>query len=231
MIRTISSRDMGKSEQGWLHSTFHFSFAEYYNPENMNYGALRVVNDDRFDPHSGFDTHPHKNMEILSYVVEGTLTHQDSMGNRRELTRGQVQYMSAGTGIFHSEHNLSDGALRFLQIWILPDQANYPPQYGDCRYPWEERENRWLHIASGRSGACPVSLHQDVEVSALFLDAGKTLSYPLPSGRIAYLIQIEGAGAVNGRPLAAQDAAEVSDENLTFTAKTDSHYLLFDLAQ
>lgn len=233
MIKTISQSRMGKSEQGWLHSTFHFSFAEYYNPANIHFGALRVVNDDLFDPQSGFDTHPHRDMEIVSYVVNGTLTHQDSMGNRRELTRGQVQYMSAGTGVTHSEFNLTDEPLRFLQIWILPDKNRHTPNYGDYRFPWEEREGRWLRIASGGDGA-PVQIHQDMELSVVHLSPGQEISYSLALGRQAYLIQIEGSGTVNGHTLAEKDAAEITakvfdEREITLRATEPSHYILFDM--
>ena len=119
MLRKLETSKMGKSDLGWLRSKFHFSFAEYYNPSNMGFGVLRVINDDLIDPHTGFDTHPHKDMEIISYVIEGELTHGDSMGNKSTLKRGQVQYMSAGTGVYHSEHNLAKGISRFLQIWIV----------------------------------------------------------------------------------------------------------------
>ena len=230
MIRILPSAKMGKSEMGWLHSTFHFSFAEYHNPQNMQFGALRVVNDDIFDPKGGFDTHPHQNMEIISYVVRGVLTHADSLGNQRQLTRGQVQYMSAGTGITHSEFNHSPEPLRFLQIWIYPDKNGHAPQYGDHQFPWEARQGKWLCIASGRPTASPVCIHQDVEVLALCLDAGQVQSYSLAPGRMGYLIQIEGQGNINTQPLAEKDAAEITGESITLQAVTNSHYILFDLA-
>lgn len=231
MIKLIRNQEMGKSEMGWLHSTFHFSFAEYYNPDNIQFGALRVVNDDLFDPNSGFDTHPHQDMEIISYVVNGILTHQDSMGNKRELTRGQVQYMSAGTGIYHSEHNLSEKPLRFLQIWILPDHKGYTPQYGDYQFLWEDRENKWLQIVSGKLGGAPVSIHQDAEIWVISMDAGERQSFSFASGRKGYLIQIEGSGMVNENALQEKDAAEITDtEMISISAKTPSHYILFNMA-
>lgn len=230
MIKTIDHKRMGKSEQGWLHSIFHFSFAEYYNPNNMQFGALRVVNDDRFDPKNGFGTHPHKDMEIISYVVGGVLTHQDSMGNRRELTRGQVQYMSAGTGVTHSEYNLTDQPLRFLQIWILPDRAGHTPNYGDYQFPWDARENQWLRIVSGKGGGAEVEIHQDMDISVLSLSAGQEMNYTLRQGRQAYLIQIEGGGTINNIPLSACDAAEITEEQtISLRAADDAHYILFDM--
>ncbi len=229
MINIIDNKKMGRSDLGWLHSIFHFSFAGYYNPDNLQFGALRVVNDDIVEPGTGFDTHPHNDMEIISYVVDGTLTHQDSMGNKRELTRGQVQYMSAGTGVQHSEHNLGTAPLRFLQIWILPDKKGYAPNYGDHRFAWEERKEKWLHIASGTDSA-PISIHQDVDIFVLSLDAAQTLSYTLGEGRQAYLIQIEGRGSVNGNVLNERDAAEITDESsVTLSAETPSHYILLDM--
>ena len=230
MIKIIDSKKMGRSELGWLHSLFHFSFAEYYNPNNLQFGALRVVNDDRIEPGTGFDTHPHVNMEIVSYVVDGVLTHRDSMGNQRELTRGQVQYMSAGTGITHSEYNLTKGVSRFLQIWILPDQKGYRPNYGDFCFDWADRENKWLHIVSGHSGNAPVKIHQDMDISVLSLDAGLEIDYTLAAGRQAYLIQIEGEGLVNGQLLTTRDAAEITDETkITLHAEKTAHYILFDM--
>lgn len=230
MIRVIDQNTMGKSEMGWLHSTFHFSFAEYYNPDNIQFGALRVVNDDVFDAGNGFGTHPHQNMEIVSYVIDGILTHEDSMGNKRELTRGQIQYMSAGTGVTHSEINFTKDPARFLQIWIIPDKNGHTPNYGDYRFPWEDREGKWLHIVSGKHGDAPVKIHQDMDISVVSLDAGSDLSYTMSPGRQAYLIQIEGSGSVNGKSLNKRDAAEITEEQkITLHAKEKSHYILFDM--
>ncbi len=231
MIKIIDSNKMGRSERGWLHSLFHFSFAEYYNPGNMGFGALRVVNDDIVEPGNGFDTHPHENMEIISYVVSGKLTHKDSMGNQRELSRGQVQYMSAGTGVFHSEYNLTNTALRFLQIWVLPDKDGYKPNYGDFLFEWEERENKWLNIVSGTKGDAPVKIHQDMKISVLSLDAGQELKYSMESGRQAYLIQIEGESRINENDMGERDGAEITNESeITLKALNDSHFILLDMA-
>lgn len=232
MIKTINSQSMGKSKRGWLNSIFHFSFADYYNPQNMQFGALRVVNDDLINAKTGFDTHPHENMEIISYVIDGQLTHGDSMGNRQTLSRGQVQYMSAGTGITHSEHNMGKDIARFLQIWITPDADGYAPQYGENRFLWEDRVNKWLTIAAGTQNSAPITIHQDMIVSVLYLHAGKVQDYTLGLGRKAYLIQIEGEGEVNGNRLAAKDSAEITQEaKISIVADTDAHYILFDMAQ
>ncbi|MEG0176557.1 pirin family protein [Anaerorhabdus sp.] len=229
MIKIISSKNMGKSEMGWLHSIFHFSFAEYYNPNNINFGALRVINDDIFDGQNGFSTHPHENMEIISYVVDGVLTHEDSMGNKRELNRGQVQYMSAGTGIRHSEYNLTDKPLRFLQIWIIPDKKGYKPNYGDYAFDWNERVNSWLTIVS-KDG--PIKIHQDMTISVLSLDQGEIIKYALDENRQAYLVQIEGESGVNDEYMLEKDGAEITEESdITIQAKKTSHYILFDMAK
>ncbi len=135
MLRYIDHKLMGRSQLGWLDSHFHFSFAEYFNPDNMQFGALRVINDDIIKAQTGFGAHPHEDMEIITYVIQGELSHEDSMGNASTLTLGQVQYMSAGTGVIHSEHNWQNEAdLRLLQIWILPDDSGYEPNYGDYRF-------------------------------------------------------------------------------------------------
>ena len=170
MIKKIDHKTMGRSNLGWLQSLFHFSFADYYNPNNINFGTLRVVNDDLIKSGTGFPTHPHRDMEIISYVIDGELTHGDSMGNKRTLSRGQVQYLSAGTGITHSEYNYSDVTARFLQIWILPDQRGYRPNYGDYKFNWDDRKNKWLHIVSGQTGNAPVKINQDVNFHVLELD-------------------------------------------------------------
>ncbi len=230
MIKVIKHEDMGRSDRGWLHSQFHFSFAEYYNPENIKFGALRVVNDDRFDPHGGFDTHPHDNMEIISYVVDGELTHRDSLGNGSRLGRGDVQYMSAGSGIMHSEFNDTSEPLRFLQIWILPDTPNVEPAYGDHRFNWEDRVGKWMPIASGDEGFAPIRIHQDMKVLVSVLGADEMLYYDLDPARQAYLIQIEGEGMVNGNELREGDAAEITaTREVAIRSKTPSHYILFDM--
>ena len=179
MIKVIKHENMGRSDRGWLHSLFHFSFAEYYKPDNIKFGALRVVNDDRFDPHGGFGMHPHDNMEIISYVVDGQLTHRDSLGNGSRLERGDVQYMSAGSGIMHSEYNDTNEPLRFLQIWILPDEKNAEPNYGDHRFDWEDRVGKWMPVASGEEGFAPIRIHQDMKVLVGVIGSDETLYYDL----------------------------------------------------
>ncbi|WP_315114115.1 pirin family protein [Clostridium intestinale] len=229
MIKRIENKNMGRSNLGWLQSIFHFSFAEYYNPKNMNFGSLRVLNDDLVKTNTGFPTHPHKDMEIVSYVVKGALTHGDSMGNENTLTRGQVQYMSAGTGVYHSEYNLGDDTLRFLQVWILPDNTGYKPNYGDYRFTWEERKNKWLHMVSSKSGNAPIKINQDFNIYSIELDKNEEIDFPVNKGRQAYILQVEGSSSINELLLNERDAAEVVEENIYIKAKNTSHILVLEM--
>lgn len=229
MLRRIDSGNMGSSNLGWLRSKFHFSFAEYYNPHNIKFGVLRVINDDLVESNTGFDTHPHRNMEIISYVVNGELTHGDSMGNKNTITRGHVQYMSAGTGVYHSEHNLGKDELRFLQIWIFPDKEDYKPNYGDYRFDWSDRQNKWLHMVSSRNGNAPIKINQDTNVYSLELDKGKEINFQVNEGRQAYLVQIEGGAIINDIELNNRDGMEIVEEDILIKAKDTSHILILEM--
>lgn len=229
MLRKIESKNMGSSNLGWLRSKFHFSFAEYYNPDNMGFGVLRVINDDLVDNGRGFETHPHRDMEIISYVVDGELTHGDSMGNKSTLKRGHVQYMSAGTGVYHSEHNLGEEVLRFLQVWIFPDEKGHKPNYGEYKFDWEERKNKWLHMVSGKQGDGAIKVNQDVNIAALELDQGSELGYLVGEDRQAYLVQIEGSSDINGVTLNERDAMEIVEENITIRAQQRSHVIIIEM--
>ena len=229
MLRKIESEKMGSSDLGWLKSKFHFSFAQYYNPNNMGFGVLRVVNDDLVDAHSGFDTHPHRDMEIISYVVEGELTHEDSMGNIGRLKRGEVQYMSAGTGVYHSEHNLGEKIARFLQIWILPDKGGHKPNYGEYKFEWNERKNKWLNIVSSNDGNASIKINQDVNIFTLELDESNELNYSVKVDRQAYLVQIEGKSNINGIVLNERDAMEIVEEDIKIKADVLSHFIVLEM--
>ena len=220
---------MGRSDLGWLQSIFHFSFAEYYNPENMNFGKLRVINDDLVKSQTGFEMHPHRDMEIISYVVNGELTHGDSMKNKQSISRGHVQYMSAGTGIMHSEHNYGSDTARFLQIWILPDKKGYKPNYGDFRFEWTERVNRWFHIVSGQEGPAPIKINQDANIYALELEEGKQIEFEVKSGRQAYLVLIEGDADINKIRLVTRDGLESEEESLKINAIKKTHFLVIEM--
>ncbi|SHE59992.1 pirin family protein [Alkalibacter saccharofermentans] len=229
MIKVLRLTDMGKSDRGWLKSIFHFSFSEYYNPDKIEFGVLRVVNDDIVQPENGFETHPHKDMEIISYVVSGELTHGDSMGNKKVVTRGQVQYMSAGKGIYHSEHNYGKDPLRFIQIWIKPDAKNHDPDYGDYRFEWEDRKNKWLHMVSGKKGEAQIKVNQDANIYSLELDEGKEVDFPVEKGRQGYLVQIEGTSVINGLTLKERNAMEIVEEEISIKAEKTSHILLIEM--
>ncbi len=229
MFRKVDHKNMGRANHGWLNTHFHFSFANYYNPNNMSFGALRVINDDLVAAQTGFDMHPHRDMEIISYVVDGALTHEDSMGNRGTIERGHVQYMSAGTGVFHSEHNLGNETLRLLQIWILPDRADHKPNYGEFKFDWSKRENEWFHMVSPVDGDAPIQIHQDANLYSLSLEAGKEIHFPVKEGRQLYLVQIEGSSVINGEILVMRDAAEAVEEDIHIQAKEQSHYLAIEL--
>lgn len=233
MINHIKHENMGRSKIQWLDSIHHFSFSTYYNPDNVQFGALRVVNDDLVAPDSGFDTHSHNDMEILSYVVDGELTHADSMGNHHILTRGQVQYMSAGTGVQHSEYNYGQQLLRFLQIWISPDKMDYPPQYGDHRFAWEERIDNWLPLASGDGDSrFPIQIHADVHVYATFIPRNSSMAFTTAPGRQAYLVLIEGECHINNSiTLAEKDALEITEDSISITTKGSAHILLIEMAK
>jgi redox-sensitive bicupin YhaK (pirin superfamily) len=234
MLRYIDHTRMGRAQHGWLDSHFHFSFAEYYNPANMHFGVLRVLNDDQVKVGTGFDTHPHENMEIISYVVDGELTHKDSMGNESTLTPGQVQYMSAGTGVLHSEYNNGDKLLRFLQIWILPDGKGYKPNYGDYRFKLEDRHEKWLPIATWYENAeskAPIKIHSDINMYASILPAGKSIDFQVAKDRQAYLMLIEGNITVKDIKLNMRDALEITGEDVHITANEESHFIVIEMEQ
>lgn len=230
MIKIIRSSGMGHSNLHWLDSFHHFSFSNYYNPENIHFGVLRVVNDDRVGAGTGFDTHPHKDMEIISYVVDGELTHADSMGNKHTLGRGQAQYMSAGTGVTHSEHSFGHELLRFLQIWIFPDKNGYTPNYGDKRFVWEDRIHQWMPIASGDGDSkFPIQIHADVHMYASFIPRDESLAFSVAEGRQAYLVLIEGAAEINGAFLEERDAMEIIEEDIEVKAISSAHVLIIEM--
>jgi len=240
MFRKISSSSLHTSTPtDWLTSRFHFSFADYYNPKNTNFGVLRVMNDDIVQPRSGFETHPHKNMEIVTYIVKGNLTHQDSTGNKETLGRGAVQYMSAGTGIFHSEKNDSKSdPVRFIQIWITPDVKNVKPNYGSKVYQDEERKNKWLHLISNWKNAEAnsnlIGFHQDANLYVSEMEKNKKLDFTLSEKRQAYVLCIEGKVSVNGKDtLEERDAMEVKgNTNIEFETKEEGgHLLLIEMQQ
>ncbi|AXX88652.1 hypothetical protein CKA55_10500 [Arcobacter suis] len=233
MLKKLPKENMGTSNLGWLESRFHFSFAEYRNPNNMNFGVLRVLNDDIVHPESGFDTHPHANMEIISYVVNGEITHKDSMGNSETLKRGEVQYLSAGDGIYHSEHNVhKSNDLRLLQIWIIPPKAGLPRLYGSKRYEEKDRINKFLNIVSSTDGTADIKIYQDINIYVSELEINKSLEFEIKENRQVYFVQIEGSSNINEITLNAGDAMEIIDiKKIEIKALENSHFLFIEMAK
>ncbi|MGE0592727.1 MAG: pirin family protein [Vicinamibacterales bacterium] len=232
MIIRRSGEDRGRADWGWLDSRHSFSFGEYYDPSHMGFRALRVINEDRVKPGHGFGTHPHRDMEILSYVLEGALAHRDSMGTGSVIRPGDVQRMSAGTGVLHSEMNPSnDEAVHFLQIWLLPDEQGIPPEYEQKHFPLDERRGRLRLVAGkgGREGA--LAIHQDVDLYSSVLGAGERVRMDLRPGRHAWVQVARGEVSVNGEALRQGDGAAVTNETgLDFEAADGAEFLVFDLA-
>src|SRR5688572_4634695 len=232
MIVRRPAEERGRADFGWLDSRHTFSFGEYYDPRYMGFRALRVINEDRVKPGYGFGTHPHRDMEIISYVLEGALAHKDSMGTGSVIRPGDVQRMSAGTGVLHSEMNPSEQEpVHFLQIWLLPDERGIAPSYEEKRFDTAEKQGRLRLVAArdARDGA--VAIHQDVDLYAGVFKAGEATRFELRPGRHAWLQVARGGIDVNGRPLQQGDGAAISDEAaLDLRATGDSEILVFDLA-
>lgn len=226
------SAERGHFDHGWLDTRHSFSFADYLDPEHMGFRSLRVINEDVVRPGGGFPTHGHRDMEIITYIVRGAVAHDDSTGASEVLRRGEVQRMTAGSGIRHSEYNASrEQPVHLLQIWILPAERGLEPGYEQRAYPPEERRNalRPLATRTGRDGS--LTIHQDAELHGALLDAGTTVRHPLRPGRGAWIQLVAGTVTVNGSTLAAGDGAAVENEaTVTITADADSEVLLFDLA-
>ena len=231
MITVRRAAERGHTRIDWLDSWHTFSFGEYYDPKHVDFRALRVINDDRVAPGNGFGTHAHRDMEIVTYVLDGAIEHRDSLGNGSIIRPGEVQRMSAGTGIRHSEFNQSKSdAVHFLQIWIIPERAGLPAGYEQRPLPATVRGGLTL-IASpdGREGS--VTIHQDAAIHAAQLTTGTTVEHPLASGRHAWLQVAKGAVTVNGEALREGDGAAISGERtVKIQADADAELLLFDLA-
>lgn len=232
MIELRPFASLGGAHHGWLDAHHHFSFAEYYDPKRMNWGNLRVWNDDVIAPNSGFPRHPHRDMEIITYVREGAITHQDNLGNQGRTEAGDVQVMSAGTGIAHSEYNLESTAARIFQIWIIPNEEGAPPSWGAEPFPKGERGEGFVTLASGKAGdGQSLRIRADARLVAANLKAGETAEYRLDSGRKAYLVPATGVIEVNGQRAAARDGVAVQQEELLrVTAIEDSEIVLVDVA-
>jgi redox-sensitive bicupin YhaK (pirin superfamily) len=232
MIKLKPFDKLGGADHGWLKAKHHFSFADYYDPKNVNHGALRVWNDDEIAPNTGFPPHPHANMEIITYVREGAITHQDSLGNKGRTEAGDVQVMSAGSGIRHAEYNLEPTLTRIFQIWIQPKTQGGAPTWGSKPFPKSDRSGKLVTIASGIPGdtdALPI--RADARVLATTLKAGESAEYEAGKARHLYLVPAAGSVEVNGVKVNARDGAAISDEaKLTIKALEDSELVLVDAA-
>jgi quercetin 2,3-dioxygenase len=233
MLTVRKSAERGHADHGWLDSHHTFSFASYYDPDYLGFGPLRVINEDRVAPGRGFGAHPHRDMEILSYVLKGKLAHRDNLGHTEVLGPNEIQYMSAGTGVTHSEFNGSESELvHFFQIWIEPKSRGTKPRYAQLKFEPEEKLNRFKLLASPNQVPGAATINQDSSVSVAELTPGKSLSYGLATGRQAWVHVIRGEVAVNGTRLSTGDAAAVRDEQqleLTAQGKENSEVLVFDL--
>jgi len=232
MIRIRPAAERGRTEWGWLDSRHTFSFGEYYDPEHEGFRSLRVLNDDRVRPGAGFGTHGHRDMEILSYVLEGALEHKDSAGGGGVIRPGEIQFMRAGTGVTHSEFNHSKvEPVHFLQVWIVPDQRGLKPAYGQLAFDREAAERSFVLLASrdGRQGS--VQVHQDADLWMTFIGAGQSREVRLRPGRHAWIHVARGSVSVDGTALGEGDGAAVSgEEGLQFRSQTGAEVLMFDLA-
>ncbi|MBR0679378.1 pirin family protein [Roseomonas eburnea] len=231
-IRPFDS--LGKAKFGWLNANHHFSFGHYMDASRMNWGRLRVWNDDEIAPGTGFDPHPHRDMEIITYVRQGAITHKDSMGNEGRTAAGDVQVMSAGNGVVHAEYNREAETTTLFQIWIMPDRRGVKPSWGAKQFPKEKREASFEVLASGRpqdegNGALPINV--DGAVMAATLRKGQTLVQPLAEGRAAYIVPARGAVTVNGIAAAARDGIAIRDErDIAITAIEDAELVMVEVA-
>lgn len=230
MIERRPFNELGGADHGWLKARHHFSFASYMDPERMGWGALRVWNDDEIAPSTGFPPHPHADMEIITYVRDGAITHQDSLGNKGRTAAGDVQVMSAGSGIRHAEYNAESETTRIFQIWIIPDSRGGEPSWGARPFPKGDRSGRFVTLASGRPGdddALPI--RADARVLGATLKAGERTEYVLEPGRHAYLVLAQGSVDVNGVRIDARDGAAIRDvDTITLSGIEDAEVVLVD---
>lgn len=232
MIDVRPFNRLGGADHGWLKAKHHFSFASYYDPRNMGWGPIRVWNDDEIAPKTGFPPHPHSDMEIITYVREGAITHEDSLGNKGRTEAGDVQVMSAGAGVTHAEYNREDEITRLFQIWIVPKSRGGKPYWGAAKFPKGDRAGKFVPLASGfdddqAAGALPI--RQDARVLGATVKAGETTDYALGAGRHAYLVVAKGQATINGERLGERDGAALKDiDAVTVQAHADTEIVLVD---
>lgn len=229
MIDVRPYDSLGKADHGWLKASHHFSFGSYYDPARMGWGALRVWNDDAIAPRSGFPPHPHSDMEIITYVRDGAISHEDSLGNKGRTVAGDVQVMSAGSGIRHSEFNLENEPTRIFQIWILPDETGGEPYWNAREFPKDTRDGQFAVLASGRKGDDALPIRAEARVLGATLSAGGRAAYDLDPGRHAYLAPAKGRIRVNGVDVNPRDGAAIKDvARIEVEALDDAEIVLVD---
>ena len=232
MIELRPFAKLGGADHGWLKAKHHFSFGSHYDPDNMGHGSLRVWNDDEIAPNTGFPAHPHRDMEIITYVREGAITHQDSLGNKGRTEAGDVQVMSAGSGITHAEYNLEDETTRLFQIWIVPSERGGKPSWGARPFPKGDRSGKFVTLASGfAEDGEALPIRTAARVLGATLKKGETTEYPLGAERHAYLVPATGKIEINGVAANARDGVAISDtETLSVTALEDAELVMVDAA-
>lgn len=230
MIEKRSFESLGHADHGWLNARHHFSFANYYDPDRMSWGAIRVWNDDEIAPNSGFPAHPHKDMEIITYVRKGAITHQDSMGNTGKTGAGDVQVMSAGTGVRHAEYNLEPETTTLFQIWIMPRANGGAPSWGAKPFPKGERSGKFVTLASGfEEDTDALPIRADARVLGATIKAGESVTHSVGEGRYAYLVPAVGKIEIDGQPFDARDGAALTGgQTVTITAIEDAEIVLVD---
>ena len=229
MIELRPFHTLGAADHGWLDARHHFSFADYHDPTRTNWGQLRVWNDDTIAPHTGFPAHPHRDMEIITYVRKGAITHKDSLGNSGRTEAGDVQVMSAGTGVTHSEYNLEDEATQIFQIWIIPDERGGEPGWGARPFPKNDRSGRFVALASGIDGDDALPIRADARVLGATVKAGETVTYDVAPDRHLYLVPATGKIRVGEIEVGARDGAAVTGlSQVEVTALEDSELVLVD---
>lgn len=231
MIEVRKFETLGGADHGWLNAKHHFSFASYYDPDRTHWGNLRVWNDDTIQPKTGFPPHPHSDMEIITYVRKGAITHRDNQGNSGRTEAGDVQVMSAGSGIAHSEYNLEGEATQIFQIWILPDEQGGQPQWGARPFPKGDRAGKFVALASGIEGDDALPIRAQARVSGATLKAGESATYSLGKDRKAYLVPATGKVEIDSQTIEARDGAAIADlDEVKITALEDSEVVLVDVA-
>lgn len=229
-IKIWPGSERGHNQMGWLDAKHTFSFGHFFDRNRMGFRSLRVLNDDRIAPGGGFGTHPHNDMEIVTYILRGQLQHRDSTGSSAILKPGDVQAMTAGHGIEHSEINPSgEDTTHLLQIWIIPDKAGHEPAHAEARFDRESKLNRWQPIASGQGASGALAIHQDATIFATILEPDKNLAAHVSEGRFGFFFVARGSAVVNGHVLSEGDSGEVSPGSATFTAQDEAEILFFDL--